>query len=202
MEKNLEPKTKRGMKTKKKLLEAAEIVFGEKGFHQTGIVDITQHAEVAMGTFYNYFESKEDIFRDLVMSMQKNIRREVKRGTIGIKDRIELERQGFRIFFQFLQEHKYLFRIFRQAEFVDVDLHRNYFETFAKGYITGLRGSMENGEIRRYDPELLVYCLMGIVDYIGMKWVLWEQREITEEFIDELISFVRDGIGNQDDNSK
>jgi AcrR family transcriptional regulator len=195
MEKNLEPRTKRGMKTKQKLLDAAEIVFGEKGFHQAGIVDVTQHAQVAMGTFYTYFESKEDIFRDLVMSMQKNMRREIKKGTIGITDRIELERAGFGIFFRFLQEHKYLFRIFRQAEFVDVDLHRSYFETFSKGYISGLRESMEKGEIRTFNPELLVYSLMGIVDYVGMKWVLWEQREITDEFIDELTSFIKDGIG-------
>ncbi|MFB5935547.1 TetR/AcrR family transcriptional regulator [Peribacillus frigoritolerans] len=195
MEKNLEPRTQKGMKTRQKLLDAAEIVFGEKGFYQAGIVDITHQAEVSMGTFYTYFESKEDIFRELVMSMQKGMRRAIKMGTNEITDRIELERAGFRIFFHFLQEHKYLYRIFRQAEFVDEELHRSYFETFSKGYISGLRSSMEKGEIKSYNPELLVYSLMGITDYVGMKWVLWEQREITDEFIDELVSFIKNGIG-------
>ncbi|MDQ7860938.1 TetR/AcrR family transcriptional regulator [Peribacillus frigoritolerans] len=134
----MEPRTQKGMKTRQKLLDAAEIVFGEKGFYQAGIVDITHQAEVSMGTFYTYFESKEDIFRELVMSMQKGMRRAIKMGTNEITDRIELERAGFRIFFHFLQEHKYLYRIFRQAEFVDEELHRSYFETFSKGYISGL----------------------------------------------------------------
>ncbi|GEN36458.1 TetR family transcriptional regulator [Aneurinibacillus danicus] len=191
----LEPRTQRGMKTKQKLLDAAEIVFGEKGFHQASIVDITQQAKVSMGTFYTYFESKEDIFRELVMSMQKNMRKAIKIGTQGITDRIELEREGFRIFFQFLQKHRYLYRLFRQAEFVDVELHRSYFETFSRGYISGLQDSMEKGEIRAYNPELLAYCFMGIMDYVGMKWVLWEQQEVTDEFIDELVCFIKNGIG-------
>ncbi|WP_375007125.1 TetR/AcrR family transcriptional regulator [Alteribacillus sp. JSM 102045] len=182
------------MKTKQKLLEAAEIIFGEKGFFQAGIVDITQQAEVSMGTFYTYFKTKEDIFRELVMSMQQNLRKEIRIGTKNIVDRIELEREGFRIFLQYLEKHKYLYRLFRQAEFVDAQLHRDYFETFSRGYISGLKNSMEKGEIKEFNPELIAYSMMGIAEYIGMKWIIWEQREITDELIDELVSFIKNGI--------
>ncbi|WP_419887705.1 TetR/AcrR family transcriptional regulator [Neobacillus niacini] len=188
------PKTDRGTKTKLKLLMAAEEVFGEMGFFQAGITDLTKKAKVSQGTFYTYFQSKEDIFRELVMGMQKQLRMEIKIATQGIKDRLELEKKGFEVFFRFLNQHRYLFRLFRQAEFVDEQLHRNYFETFTKGYIEGLTEAKEKGEIRELDPEMLVYIFMGMTDYLGMKWVLWENREVTEDMVEEVMSFIKHGI--------
>lgn len=188
------PKTDRGTKTKLKLLMAAEEVFGEMGFFQAGITDLTKKAKVSQGTFYTYFQSKEDIFRELVMGMQKQLRMEIKIATQGIDDRLELEKKGFQVFFSFLSQHRYLFRLFRQAEFVDEQLHRNYFETFTKGYIEGLTEAKENGEIRELDPEMLVYIFMGMTDYLGMKWVLWENREVTEAMVEEVMSFIKHGI--------
>ena len=53
------PKTARDKRTQEKLLQAAEIEFGQKGFHETGISGITYRAGVALGTFYTYFESRQ-----------------------------------------------------------------------------------------------------------------------------------------------
>ncbi|HKY91902.1 MAG TPA: TetR/AcrR family transcriptional regulator, partial [Nevskiaceae bacterium] len=48
------------------LLDAAAAEFGEKGFHDSSIVSITARAGVALGTFYTYFDSKDELFRALV----------------------------------------------------------------------------------------------------------------------------------------
>jgi len=69
------PKTARGKKTRDKLLRAAEIEFGDKGFHNAAISGITHRAGVALGTFYTYYESKEEIFHDLVTFMSHRTRR-------------------------------------------------------------------------------------------------------------------------------
>lgn len=50
--------TPKGLETREKLLRAAEEVFGQKGYYETSIVNISQEANVAQGTFYNYFPSK------------------------------------------------------------------------------------------------------------------------------------------------
>ena len=68
------PKTARGKQTREKLLRAAEIEFGEKGFHAAAISGITYRAGVALGTFYTYFESKEEIFQALVSYMSHHTR--------------------------------------------------------------------------------------------------------------------------------
>ncbi|MFN0224788.1 TetR/AcrR family transcriptional regulator [Paenibacillus caseinilyticus] len=52
--------------TKLKLLEAALVLFTEKGYHETKVSDIVKRAGVAQGTFYLYFQSKETIFTSII----------------------------------------------------------------------------------------------------------------------------------------
>jgi hypothetical protein len=54
------PVTVRGEQTRRRLLEAAEEVFGELGFRRASIAEIVRRAGVAQGTFYLYFDSKEE----------------------------------------------------------------------------------------------------------------------------------------------
>ena len=56
------PLTKRGEATRRRLLEAAELVFADQGYHEASIVKITERAGIGLGTFYLYFDSKQSIF--------------------------------------------------------------------------------------------------------------------------------------------
>ena len=47
------------------LLDAAEEVFGRRGFHETSLKDVAGAAEFSVGTIYNFFESKDDLFRQI-----------------------------------------------------------------------------------------------------------------------------------------
>jgi AcrR family transcriptional regulator len=78
-----QPKTTRGQRTREKLLRAAEAEFGEKGFHTVGINDITRRAGVALGTFYVYFESKEEIFAAVVREAAEQVTSTVRRAVDG-----------------------------------------------------------------------------------------------------------------------
>lgn len=51
--------------TKSALIESAIKMFQQRGFQMTRVSDIVSDAGVAQGTFYNYFRSKEEIFRDI-----------------------------------------------------------------------------------------------------------------------------------------
>jgi AcrR family transcriptional regulator len=59
------PKSRKGVRTRARLLEAAEHVFEQQGFLQARISDITDRAGLAHGSFYHYFDSKEQIFREV-----------------------------------------------------------------------------------------------------------------------------------------
>lgn len=188
------PKTKKAQATRQRQLNAAEALFGEKGYYDTSIVDITQRAQVALGTFYIYFPSKLAIFRELVRELNQRLRHELRRVTAGLTDRAEIERVGLQAFFLFVRKHKNLYRIVQQAELVDQKLYRWYYRKFAEGYSRGLSAAMKKGELRQLDPECLAYCLMGVAHFLGMRWVLWEGKGVPNGHFATATKFICGGI--------
>lgn len=67
------PRTKRGRHTRRKLVQAARTIFETHGFSDTRITDIATEAAVAYGTFYTYFSTKEAIFREVALSLQRDM---------------------------------------------------------------------------------------------------------------------------------
>ncbi|MGH2405838.1 MAG: TetR/AcrR family transcriptional regulator [bacterium] len=188
------PKRARGQRTRQRLLDAAEAAFGVRGYFETSVVDITRQARVAQGTFYVYFPSKRAVFAELVRERSRDLRRTIRQAIAGVEDRREVERIGFEAFFKFLRRHRAIYRIVRQAEFVDPRLFKWYYQRFAEGYIPALRAAMGRGEIRSLDPEVLTYCLMGIADFLGMRWVLWEKNGLRPAVLDAMMDFMLRGI--------
>jgi len=88
------PRTSRGLRTRQRLLDAAEQVFGRDRFHGASIVDITREAGVAQGTFYLYFPSKEALFVELVRTMGHDMRRRLHEAAAGVADRAQAEVTG------------------------------------------------------------------------------------------------------------
>lgn len=171
------PTTPRGQRTRQKLLTAAEEVFGELGYHNAGIVEITQHADVALGTFYLYFPDKKSIFQDLVRTLNTRLRAAIGERIRDIDDRLEQEVVGFETFFEFVRKHKNLYKVILQAETVDEELYRWHYRTLAEGYVRGLRRAQAAGQVRSdLDAETLSYSLMGIAQGLGSRYVLWDGK--------------------------
>src|SRR4051812_42191228 len=111
--------TAKAKRTKQRLLRAAERVFGASGFDRASIAEITSGAGVSQGTFYCYFVDKKAVFVALIDELGRELRAALGAATSGLASRLEIEREGFRGFFRFVAEHRDLYRIVRQAEFVD-----------------------------------------------------------------------------------
>lgn len=77
------PTTARGQATRRRLLDAAQAVFGARGFERASIVDVTRAAGVAQGTFYVYFPDKQAIFRELVTELGHDLRRHIAEAVEG-----------------------------------------------------------------------------------------------------------------------
>ena len=54
---------------------------------------------------------------------------------------------------------------------------------------------MKAGEVRKLDPEAVAYALMGIFDFLGMRWVLWEGKLPPKRVLDDVFALVRQGLG-------
>jgi AcrR family transcriptional regulator len=193
------PLSKRGERTRRKLLEAAEAVFAELGYHDASIVKITEAAGVGQGTFYLYFASKKDVFDELVVDLNHRVRQAMTEAASQGLTRADKERLGFAAFFRFTAEHPALYRIIRQAEFVSPETLQLHYDRLTSGYVSGLRQAMEAGEIVEGDPELLAWALMGIGELVGMRWILWAGRdELSPEMLDELGRIIARTLGSPD----
>lgn len=189
------PRTRRGWRTREKLLDAAEEIFGTHGFHGTSIVDITRAAGVAMGTFYVYFPSKEAIFVELVKEMGHDMRRRLHEASDSAPDRAKAEEAGFRAFFDFVAQHPNMYRIVRECEFVAPGEFRAWYERLAERYVLRLTDAMASSEFRKLDPELVAYCLMGMGDFLGMRLVLWDgRRRVPSKALSTLMEMMLHGL--------
>lgn len=169
--------TDRGRRTRRRLLDAAEDVFAEHGYHDASIVRIVERAGVAQGTFYIYFRSKQEIFEELVADLNHRLREAMSKGaSAGGGDRLDAERRGFAAFFRFTAEHPALYRVIREAEFVAPDATHRHYERIVEGYERALTASMEAGEVEPCDPTVLAWALIAVGQLIGMRWIVWDGR--------------------------
>jgi len=185
--------TQRGQRTRERLIRAAESVFGDVGFYDTRISEITREAGVASGTFYLYFSSKEQLFRAVLASLNHDLRRTLREGTGKLPNRAAMESEGLRLFFRYLRRHRKLYRIVREAASVDPTLYHEHVRRMAAGYRIGLARAMDTGELKRADPELLAYALLGIADFVATRYVIWGDG-LTETKIDQLVEMILHGL--------
>jgi AcrR family transcriptional regulator len=185
------PLSKRGLDTRRRLLDAAEGVFGELGYHDASVVKVAEIAGVAAGTFYLYFDSKKSIFDELVRDLNRRVRRAMKEASSQGETRIESELRGFDAYFRFTAEHPTLYRIIRQAEFVSPEMLRYHYDRLSAGYIDALASASASGEIGRLDPEVAAYALMGLGEMIGMRWILWGDGPMPARVTVELERMIR-----------
>ncbi len=170
--------TERGKRTRRRLLDAAEEVFAEHGYHDASVARIVERAGVAQGTFYIYFPSKQEIFAQLVGDLNSRMREAMSKGVAaGGGDRFDAERRGFAAFFQFAAEHPALYRVIREAEFVAPEAMHRHYEKLVDGYSRGLAAAMEVGEVERCDATVLAWALLAVGQLVGMRWIVWERRD-------------------------
>ena len=79
---------KKRERTRSALLDSAISVFANKGFEATRITDITNHAGLANGTFYNYYQEKDELLRDVATGLSVEITARINDEMTDIKNGI------------------------------------------------------------------------------------------------------------------
>jgi AcrR family transcriptional regulator len=178
------PRTARGERTLRKIMTAALDEFGERGFSDASIVGITGRAKVALGTFYTYFDSKEEVFQALVRDMSDQVRDHVAPAIKDAKDGLDAERLALGAFLRFASEHKQVYRIIDEAEFVDPAGFREHYEKTAARITTRLGKGVAAGELRQDDSplasEVIAWAIMGANVFLGLRFAVWGSADPEE----------------------
>lgn len=183
-----QPRTERGRRTLRKLLDAAAAEFGERGFHDASISAITARAGTALGSFYTYFDSKDAIFQALVRDMSEAVKVAARDALAQPASAIERERAALTAFLRFAAEHKEVYRIIDEAEFVDPDSYRLHYETTGARILERLREGALRGELRQDLEEAHAWAIMGMNVFLGLRYAVWNDGEMPAEKVAAIAS--------------
>ncbi|MDQ3145004.1 MAG: TetR/AcrR family transcriptional regulator [Pseudomonadota bacterium] len=174
------PRTARGEKTLRKILDAALAEFGTRGFSESSIVGITRRARVALGTFYTYFDSKDAVFAALVSDMSSRVRDSVAPSLEGASDALDAESRALAAYLAFVAGHKEVYRIIDEAEFVDPLGFRRHYETTASRIADRLRAATARGELAdegELGTEVRAWAVMGMNVFLGLRFGVWRKED-------------------------
>ncbi len=183
---------------KAEILDAAVKVFAEKGYRNASITDINEAAGIARGTFYLYFDSKKDVFLELVESYfnqyarileenQEHLRNAFETGT----DPLVSWRNFVLAALEFHSGNPELTEIvYRQAIGRDEDFSARVevlLEDARSKVLDGYKLMAERGLLRGVDLEVATSISIGAIVYITMDQVLRKRRDDLEKLADEIV---------------
>ena len=164
------PRTDRGRRTLRLILDAAAVEFGARGFHETSITAITARAGVALGSFYTYFDTKDAVFRALVRDMSAQAGQVGVAAVAGAPSAVAGEAAVTAAFVTFARTHREIYRIIDEAEFVAPETYRAHYEAAATRIAARLRAGAQRGELRDDVGEVEAWALMGMNVFLGLRY--------------------------------
>ncbi|MBO0722218.1 MAG: TetR/AcrR family transcriptional regulator [Blastocatellia bacterium] len=177
---------------RRRILEAADSLIHELGFPSLRIEQIVERAGLSIGTFYLYFESKDDMFVNLVIENTGLLQRRVEAAsqTEGtVRQRLD---RVLETYLEFVKEHERGFLYYQNAAHVDTTV--GPLSLWACNQCASvLRPLVEDGiaqgEIRKTDPLLLAQSMAGLTQHIAGYWLLHQKsysRQEVKDFLNHL----------------
>lgn len=185
--------------TKERLFRATAKVVGEHGYANAMIARITGEAEVALGTFYNYFESRQDLFDQLLPALGAELLGFIHARTSTIEDPRERERQGFIAYFDFLKLRPEFYRILYEAEVFAPEAYQRHMSVISSSYVRLLERAFDRGQLSlssKSEIEPVVFSLMAARQYLCMQYVRRNGRisDLPEWVVGAYMALVSNGI--------
>jgi AcrR family transcriptional regulator len=189
--------TARTRETRDRLLRVAREVFSTYGFDGASVSRIVEGAGVSRGTFYLYFESKEDIFRTLAEGLLQQVV-ELQRPT-GDVEPIEVVRRSIAAFVVYYRQHARLMAVLEQVATHDESfrtLRRDMRRGVAERALLFIAALQRRGAVpATVDPRYAATALTGMVDRFAYVWLVLEEDFDEPKVVDTLTTLWFQAIG-------
>jgi len=161
------------------ILEAAEKVFAQKGFHAATVHEIAELAEFSVGYLYNQFKGKTDLFLKLVDMRAAQYMADVEERLSREEDIVGKVRTAIAAKLEFFRQRRQFFLIFTHLVAVERgegpvamsqkcrERYRSYMGHLADIFAEGIA----EGVFIDADPMMLVLCMEGMTNGIIAHWV-------------------------------
>ncbi|MCU0822450.1 MAG: TetR/AcrR family transcriptional regulator, partial [Spirochaetes bacterium] len=155
------------------VLEAAMVVFSNKGFHDAHVDEIAELAGVAKGTVYRYFESKEEILKEIIRGNNNKLVEGL--NTIFSKEEhiLELIKEAIGFYIDFFESNKELYKILTHAPWILKEVNE-YFYNSIISHLQKIRRRIlslnKQGVLKTTDFYTVFYGIFGFIDGVIQKW--------------------------------
>jgi AcrR family transcriptional regulator len=180
---------------------AAERVFATKGFSTTKMADIAAEAGVGVGTLYNYFANKQEIFEAIFLARSSQFEAALDHASAGL---LPLEQISIliRTSMQYVEEHGALFAMFFERGGIgEVDIERlggkvieELYQSFLKRLEDAISAAVKDGQLRADIPiSSMVAVLSGARNGAIYTWLKGRRRGRIAESAENLLTLFMSG---------
>lgn len=184
------PRSARGVRTRNSLITAARAVFERDGYLDARITDISKEAQVASGSFYTYFNSKEEIFQAIVEQVQEEMLHPHLRERTGITDTRQLIDASNRAYLRAYKKNARLMALFEQVAQIDEQFMALRIErgnAFARRNAKLIRTLQQDGAAdTSLDPLVTAHALSAMVSRMAYMVFVLGQRIPFERLVTTL----------------
>jgi len=197
------PRSRKGKETRARLISAAKVVFERDGFLDARIVDIAETARLAPGSFYHYFDSKEQIFREVARAQEEQLTappegdRPPAGQPVSIWDRI---RRANRRYLERYRDEAALMGVIEQVSRYDAPVNAARMATmkhFVERAERAIRRLQDEGVVDgRLNPSIAADALGAMVARFAELWLVQGYREYDfDEAVEQLTLLWGNALG-------
>lgn len=185
--------------TRQRLLDAAEEVFAEKGYHGAGVEDIVRASDSSKGGFYFHFPNKQAIFLALVDALVPRLAAAVDRAIAAEPDPVAQLDAALRTVLETFSRHRRLSKILLiEAVGLGHGFDEKLMETrsrFARMIQSYLDRAVAAGAIAQQDTETASWVWFGAINEIVLRWLATNQPQRLEDVLPTLRLLLLRSVG-------
>ncbi|MFO1299794.1 MAG: TetR/AcrR family transcriptional regulator [Burkholderiaceae bacterium] len=182
-----------------RLLRAAAEAISDRGFAGASVAIIAKKAQVATGSFYTYFESREALLQAIITAQSHELRRQITAAVMVEAPFFVREERSFRQYFRFVRSNPSFIRLQNEAEAFLPDAYEGIKREIINGYRRVLLKASKKGEIRTMkgvELDGVALFLIAAKHYYGQQYLALCDRngEIPDRIVEIYMNFVRGGL--------
>jgi AcrR family transcriptional regulator len=194
-EKDARRLTPRGRQRRRQLMDVAARKFAESGFHPTSVAEIVAGVGVGKGVFYWYFDSKDQLFVEILREAQQDLRRAQQHAIEDAADPLKRIELGTRASMHWFAANRHLMNLFQFAATEDAfapALRRGQ-EVALADAVKHVKDGMVSGVVRDSEPEVLAHAVLGVISHLARE-LIQLRNEDPDAVADAAIAFCLDGL--------
>jgi AcrR family transcriptional regulator len=187
---------------REEILKQAEEVFAAKGYYKATVMEIAEASGFAVGTIYQYFGSKEELFSSMVSEKLEILYGGIRRAVAGKENALEKIRALVAANFLFVENNVSFCNIFIRRGSASmgegvVDLREKMIADYLEhvDFIAAvISEGVTAGIIKQQDPRLLAFVLAGMINSFVMSWMKAAERGSLSDLTETMLAIFFEGV--------